>query len=113
MGGGVGLVAQTFFSRDFFFAGPVVVLAGTNRADMLDKALLRPGRFDRTISIDLPDIKARAEVFKVHLQPLKLEKPVEMYAKRLAAMTPGFSGAHFLSKSSGVFFFFFFWFASA
>lgn len=71
----------------------IVVLAGTNRADMLDRALLRPGRFDRTITIDLPDIKARADVFKVHLAPLALEKGIDTYAKRLAAMTPGFSGA--------------------
>jgi AFG3 family protein len=71
----------------------IVVLAGTNRADMLDKALLRPGRFDRTIAIDLPDIKARADIFKVHLAPLALEKSIDTYAKRLAAMTPGFSGA--------------------
>eukprot|EP00879_Flechtneria_rotunda_P002988 GHRR01003206.1.p1 GENE.GHRR01003206.1~~GHRR01003206.1.p1 ORF type:complete len:552 (+),score=200.64 GHRR01003206.1:1409-3064(+) len=71
----------------------VVVLAGTNRPDILDKALLRPGRFDRTISIDTPDIKGREEIFRVHLAKLKLEKPLTHYSERLAALTPGFSGA--------------------
>jgi AFG3 family protein len=72
---------------------PIVVLAGTNRHDILDKALLRPGRFDRTISLDLPDIKARKDIFMVHLPKLKLEHVPEYYAGKLAAMTPGFSGA--------------------
>jgi len=71
----------------------VVVLAGTNRPDILDRALLRPGRFDRTISVDNPDIKGRDQIFKVHLQRLKLSKPLEHYSERLAALTPGFSGA--------------------
>jgi AFG3 family protein len=71
----------------------VVVLAGTNRPDILDKALLRPGRFDRTISVDTPDIKGRDQIFKVHLGKLKLEKAMEFYSERLAALTPGFSGA--------------------
>ncbi|KAF6254803.1 putative AAA-metalloprotease FtsH [Scenedesmus sp. NREL 46B-D3] len=71
----------------------VVVLAGTNRPDILDKALMRPGRFDRTISVDTPDIKGRDQIFRVHLSKLKLEKALEHYSERLAALTPGFSGA--------------------
>ncbi|RCK67061.1 Mitochondrial respiratory chain complexes assembly protein AFG3 [Candida viswanathii] len=93
----------------------VVVLAGTNRPDILDKALLRPGRFDRHISIDVPDIEGRKQIFKVHLNKIKL-KPLEdidvkqkdidfakyqklktdtldQLAGRLAALTPGFAGA--------------------
>ena len=72
---------------------PIIVLAGTNRHDILDKALLRPGRFDRTIALDLPDIKARKDIFMVHLPKLKLQYTPEYYAGKLAAMTPGFSGA--------------------
>ncbi|KAI9350485.1 peptidase family M41-domain-containing protein [Zopfochytrium polystomum] len=71
----------------------VVVLAGTNRPDVLDPALLRPGRFDRHISIDRPDIKGRADIFKVHLKPIKTNENIESLAKRLAALTPGFAGA--------------------
>lgn len=71
----------------------VVVLAGTNRPDVLDKALLRPGRFDRQISIDRPDINGREEIFRVHLGKVKLDRPVEFYSERLAALTPGFAGA--------------------
>lgn len=72
----------------------VVVLAGTNRPDVLDPALLRPGRFDRHIHIDRPDIAGRAQIFKVHLKPIKLDtKDVDELAKRLAALTPGFAGA--------------------
>ncbi|CAH1418578.1 unnamed protein product [Lactuca virosa] len=72
----------------------VVVLAGTNRPDILDKALLRPGRFDRQISIDKPDIKGREQIFKIYLCKLKLdEEDPEKYSKRLAALTPGFAGA--------------------
>ena len=72
----------------------VVVLAGTNRPDVLDPALIRPGRFDRQIVIDSPDIKGRKEIFDVHLKPLKLsqEIPADL-SKKLAALTPGFSGA--------------------
>eukprot|EP00835_Amoeboradix_gromovi_P002094 NODE_111_length_19413_cov_0.323703.p2 type:complete len:741 gc:universal NODE_111_length_19413_cov_0.323703:11761-13983(+) len=73
----------------------VVVLAGTNRPDVLDAALMRPGRFDRQIVIDKPDIKGREAIFKVHLTPIKTgidTNKVEV-ARRLAAMTPGFSGA--------------------
>ena len=71
----------------------VVVLGGTNRPDILDKALLRPGRFDRQITIDRPDIKGRAQIFNVHLGRIKLEGEVADYAERLAALTPGFAGA--------------------
>lgn len=73
----------------------VVVLAGTNRMDMLDKALLRPGRFDRHISIGKPDIKGRAQIFMVHLKPLRCspKHSMEDLAQRLAALTPGFAGA--------------------
>jgi cell division protease FtsH len=69
----------------------VIILAATNRPDVLDNALLRPGRFDRQISIDKPDIVGREAIFKVHLKPLKLNKEVD--AKKLAAQTPGFAGA--------------------
>jgi len=73
----------------------VVVLAGTNRVDVLDPALLRPGRFDRQIAIDPPDIKGRKDIFLVHLRPLKLDPSIdrEAIAKELAARTPGFAGA--------------------
>ncbi|TPX56892.1 hypothetical protein PhCBS80983_g04213 [Powellomyces hirtus] len=71
----------------------VVVLAGTNRPDVLDPALLRPGRFDRHINIDRPDIKGRVEIFKVHLKPIKTTADIEKLSRKLAALTPGFSGA--------------------
>jgi AFG3 family protein len=71
----------------------IVVFAGTNRPDVLDKALMRPGRFDRTIYIDHPDLKAREEIFLVHMKGLKLAQPATTYVKRLAALTPGFTGA--------------------
>ncbi|MDX5438759.1 MAG: ATP-dependent zinc metalloprotease FtsH, partial [Pontibacter sp.] len=69
----------------------VIILAASNRPDTLDSALLRPGRFDRQISIDKPDINGRTEIFKVHLGPLTLAPDVD--AKKLAAQTPGFAGA--------------------
>ncbi len=69
----------------------VIILAATNRPDILDSALLRPGRFDRMISVDKPDIKGREAIFKVHLKGLKLNPEVD--AKKLAAQTPGFAGA--------------------
>ncbi|RPD50135.1 ATP-dependent metallopeptidase FtsH/Yme1/Tma family protein [Hymenobacter sediminis] len=69
----------------------VIILAATNRPDTLDSALLRPGRFDRQISIDKPDINGRTQIFNVHLKPLTLGPDVE--AKKLAAQTPGFAGA--------------------
>ena len=71
----------------------VIMLAGTNRADMLDSALTRPGRFDRTIAVELPDIKGRKQIYDVHLKKLKLDKEIEELSPRLAALTPGFSGA--------------------
>lgn len=77
----------------FSSSSGVVVLAGTNRADVLDKALLRPGRFDRQISIDKPDMRGRFQIFMVHLQPLKLKDAATTIAKRLAALSPGFAGA--------------------
>ena len=69
----------------------VIILAATNRADILDKALLRAGRFDRQIHVDLPDLNERKAVFEVHLKPLKLDKTVD--PDLLARQTPGFSGA--------------------
>ncbi len=69
----------------------IIILAATNRPDVLDSALLRPGRFDRQISIDKPDLIGREQIFKVHLQPLKLDDKVD--AKKLSAQTPGFAGA--------------------
>lgn len=71
----------------------VVVLAGTNRADILDEALLRPGRFDRQVQVDKPDVKGRQEIFMVHLQGIKLDGEPREFAGRLAGLTPGFSGA--------------------
>ena len=71
----------------------VVVLAGTNRVDVLDKALTRPGRFDRQIMVDKPDIIGRKQIFLVHLQGITLEDDPEQIANRLAGLTPGFSGA--------------------
>jgi len=69
----------------------VIIIAATNRPDVLDPALLRPGRFDRQISIDKPDLKGREAIFKVHIRPLKLNDDVNV--KNLAAQTPGFAGA--------------------
>ena len=69
----------------------VIVLAATNRADVLDKALMRAGRFDRQIYVDLPDLIERKEIFQVHLKPLKKTKALDV--DFLAKQTPGFSGA--------------------
>ncbi|MBR1411803.1 MAG: ATP-dependent zinc metalloprotease FtsH [Prevotella sp.] len=69
----------------------IITLAATNRADMLDSALMRAGRFDRQIHVDLPDLNERLEVFKVHLKPLKLDENLDI--EFLARQTPGFSGA--------------------
>jgi AFG3 family protein len=73
----------------------VIILAATNRVDILDSAILRPGRFDRQIEITTPTIKDRTEIFKVHLKKIKLnaEKSREEYARKMASLTPGFSGA--------------------
>lgn len=81
------LVEMDGFSTD----SGVIILAATNRPDVLDSALLRPGRFDRQISIDKPDIIGREAIFKVHLKPIKLHESVD--PKKLAAQTPGFAGA--------------------
>ena len=69
----------------------IIIMAATNRPDVLDPALLRPGRFDRTISVDKPDIIGREAIFKVHLKPLKLAADID--PKELSAQTPGFAGA--------------------
>lgn len=69
----------------------VIVLAATNRADVLDRALIRPGRFDRQIHVDLPELQEREQIFKVHLKPLKIDDTVDKAF--LARQTPGFSGA--------------------
>jgi AFG3 family protein len=69
----------------------IIILAATNRPDVLDSALLRPGRFDRQVSIDKPDLIGREQIFKVHLKPLKLSEGVD--PKKLSAQTPGFAGA--------------------
>ncbi len=69
----------------------VIILAATNRADMLDKALLRAGRFDRQINVDLPDLTERKEIFQVHLRPVKTDETVDI--DFLSKQTPGFSGA--------------------
>jgi AFG3 family protein len=69
----------------------IIVLAATNRPDVLDTALLRPGRFDRQISIDKPDLKGREAIFKVHLAPIKISKKLDIH--KLAEQTPGFAGA--------------------
>ncbi len=69
----------------------IIVLAATNRPDVLDSALLRPGRFDRQISIDKPDVKGREAIFKVHLKPIKVSEHVDIH--KLAEQTPGFAGA--------------------
>jgi AFG3 family protein len=71
----------------------IVVLAGTNRADVLDKALMRPGRFDRHINIDRPTMKGRQDIFKVYLKKVVTNEEIEYLSGRLAALTPGFAGA--------------------
>ena len=75
------------------FAGDVgiIILAATNRPDVLDSALLRPGRFDRQITIDKPDVKGREAIFKVHLVPIKISETLDVH--KLAEQTPGFAGA--------------------
>jgi len=81
------LVEMDGFATD---AG-IIVLAATNRPDVLDSALLRPGRFDRQISIDKPDLVGREAIFKVHLKPIKISKSLDIH--KLAEQTPGFAGA--------------------
>lgn len=87
---------QMLVEMDGFSSGTgVVVLAGTNRADILDPALIRPGRFDRQIAIDKPDLTEREAIFKVHLKPVTLSDKLDTdsVAKRMAALTPGFAGS--------------------
>jgi cell division protease FtsH len=81
------LVEMDGFSGD----SGIIVLAATNRPDVLDTALLRPGRFDRQISIDIPDVKGREKIFEVHLKPIKKSKDLNI--NKLAVQTPGFAGA--------------------
>lgn len=81
------LVEMDGFSGD----SGIIVLAATNRPDVLDTALLRPGRFDRQISIDIPDVKGREKIFEVHLKPIKRSKDLNI--NKLAVQTPGFAGA--------------------
>ena len=69
----------------------IIILAATNRPDVLDSALLRPGRFDRQITIDRPDVKGREAIFKVHLKPIKVSQTLDVH--KLAEQTPGFAGA--------------------
>ncbi|XP_040591207.1 paraplegin isoform X3 [Mesocricetus auratus] len=76
----------------------VIVLASTNRADVLDNALMRPGRLDRHVFIDLPTLQERREIFEQHLKGLKLTQPSSFYSQRLAELTPGFSGTAKKSK---------------
>jgi len=73
--------------------GNVIMLASTNRADVLDRALLRPGRFDRHITIDLPSVVERKEILEGHMKGVKLADKVDTYSERMATLTPGFSGA--------------------
>lgn len=73
-----------------------MVLAATNRVDVLDKALMRPGRFDRQIFVPAPDIKGRASIFKVHLRPLKTLLDKDELSRKMAALTPGFTGVYFV-----------------
>lgn len=73
----------------------VIVMAATNRQNLLDTALIRPGRFDRIVEVNLPDLEGRRQIFNVHLNKITLDdsKTKDGYAKRLASLTPGFSGA--------------------
>lgn len=73
----------------------VIVMAATNRSELLDPALTRPGRFDRSIEVTLPDLEGRKQILSLHLSPLTLDPklPLDICAKRLATLTPGFSGA--------------------
>merc|ERR1712137_781221 len=90
----MGTLNQLLVEMDGFSPSTgVVVLAGTNRVDILDQALLRPGRFDRQITIDEPDIKGRKQIFKVHLKGKTVADDVDFLSNRLAALTPGFAGA--------------------
>ena len=99
MGGGnseaESTLNQMLVEMDGFNTGKtnVIVMAATNRLDILDKAVLRPGRFDRQIYVSAPDIKGRASIFKVHLSGLKSELDKVELSRKLSALTPGFTGA--------------------
>ena len=99
MGGGnseaENTLNQLLVEMDGFNTGQsnIIVLGATNRMDILDNALLRPGRFDRQIYVPAPDIKGRASIFKVHLGELKTDLDKEDLARKMAALTPGFTGA--------------------
>jgi len=98
MGGSTGEAEQTLNQLLVEMDGMgtkenVILLASTNRADVLDKALLRPGRFDRHISIDLPTVSERKDIFEKHLSSVVLADDKSKYSERLATLTPGFSGA--------------------
>ncbi|CAI5448154.1 unnamed protein product [Caenorhabditis angaria] len=102
MGGGSGEEEQTLnqllVEMDGMGSGNgVVVLASTNRADILDKALLRPGRFDRHVSIDLPTLIERKDMFELYMRKIKLDMAPSDYSQRLAQLTPGFSGADIMN----------------
>lgn len=87
----------------------VIILASTNRADVLDKALLRPGRFDRHILIDLPTLEERQQIFETHLKKISLRNEPSKYSGYLAYLTPGFSGIVHLNsliKIGNVFYYF-------
>ena len=73
----------------------VIVMAATNRQNLLDTALIRPGRFDRLVEVNLPDLEGRRQIFNVHLKKIQVQKGKDKddYARRLASLTPGFSGA--------------------
>lgn len=73
----------------------VIVMAATNRLNLLDSALIRPGRFDRTVEVNLPDLEGRRQIFNVHLKKIVIDpsKTIEDFSRRLASLTPGFSGA--------------------
>ena len=85
---------QLLVEMDGFDASTnIVILAGTNRVDVLDTALTRPGRFDRKIQVDKPDIQGRKQIFEVYLKGITLDGEPSTYSARLAALTPGFTGA--------------------
>jgi AFG3 family protein len=87
------VLVKLIFWLGFNTTSGIVVLAATNRVDILDKALLRPGRFDRQIFVPAPDIKGRASIFRVHLRGLKTHLVIDDLARKMAALTPGFTGA--------------------
>ncbi|MFM7858653.1 MAG: AAA family ATPase, partial [Flammeovirgaceae bacterium] len=99
------LVEMDGFSTDsnvIILAGNIILNLATNRKDILDPALLRPGRFDRTVEINLPDRKEREEILKIYLKKVKLDttKSVDEYASRISTLTPGFSGADICIKKN-------------